>query len=209
MRTLLAVAAVLVALVAAPVYPAGQSLRIVMVVAPKDFTDAEYADPRAVFDATGAVVRVASISGGTAVGHGGARVRIDLTVRELALDQFDAIVVVGGTGALTYLMDDEALRKILAGAAAAGKVVAGICVAPAVLARAGILRNKQATCYPDKRIVTILKMNGADYTEKSVVTAGRTVTANGPEAAKDFARRVLGLMSKGSETKWRPSFSVA
>jgi deglycase len=129
-----------------------------MIVAPKDFTDQEYADPVAVFD---------------------------------------ALVLVGGTGALTYLLDDEALRNMIVSAAQSGKVVAAICVAPAALARAGILRNVQATCCPDKRIVSLLKRNGAEYIERGVVVSGRIVTANGPDAAKDFANRVIEVLRKG------------
>ncbi|HVP19479.1 MAG TPA: DJ-1/PfpI family protein [Spirochaetia bacterium] len=165
--------------------------RIVMIVAPREFTDREYNDPRSVFEAKGALVTVASTKTAHAVSHDLARLRIDMTIRELTLDQFDAIVVVGGTGALTYLLDDEALRNLIVAASRSNKIVAAICVAPAVLARAGVLRDTPATCYPDRRIIAILKMNGADYAERSVVVSGRIVTANGPESAKDFAVQVL------------------
>jgi protease I len=201
MRMRLLNAACLLILVFAVFVPAHAALKesrsrpqIVMVVAPKDFTDQEYADPRAVFDNAGAVVRVASLGRETAIGHGGTRLRVDQAIREITLDQFDAIVIVGGTGALAFLMDDEALRNIIVAACKSGKVVAALCVAPAVLAHAGVLRNMQATCYPDTRIISVLKQNGADYCERSVVISGRIVTANGPEAARDFALRVLDVL---------------
>ena len=119
----------------------GQHPRIVMVVAPKDFTDQEYADPRAVFEKMGADVRVACTSKEAAISHNGTRLRVDQATGEIRLDQFDAIVIVGGTGALTYLMDDEALRNIIVAASRSGKIVAAICVAPAVLAHAGVLET--------------------------------------------------------------------
>ena len=169
LRVACVLAAVLVA--GAQVFSAS---RIVMVVAPTDFTDREYADPRAVFDKAGAAVVVASTSNATAVGHDGMKLRVDVATRDLKLDQLDAIIVVGGAGALSTLMDDADL-----------------------LARAGVQRNRPATCYPDARVVTTLKMNGAEYTRESVITSDRVVTASGPEAAKEFARRVLDALGKG------------
>jgi deglycase len=171
--------------------------RIVMIVAPKDFTDQEYADPRAVFDASGALVSVASKGRGAAVSHTGVALRIDKAIAEISLDQLDALVIVGGAGAVTYLMDDEALRNLIIAAVRSGKVVAAICVAPAVLAHAGVLRNVPATCHPDKRIISVLKLNGAGYTTQSIVVSGRIITADGPDAAKDFARRVIEVLRKG------------
>jgi protease I len=171
--------------------------RIVMVVAPLDFTYQEYADPRAVFDASGALVSVASKGNGAAVSHTGVALRIDKTIDEISLDQLDALVLVGGAGAVTYLMDDEALRNLIIAAVKTGKVVAAICVAPAVLAHAGVLRNVPATCYPDKRIISVLKRNGAGYTTQRIVVSGRIITADGPDAAKDFARRVIEVLRKG------------
>jgi protease I len=96
-------------------------------------------------------------------------------------------------------MDDGALRRIVAAASASGKVVAAICVAPAVLARAGALRNRRATCYRDARIIGVLKRDGAEYADETVVTSGAVVTANGPEAARDFSFRVLDALKAMSE----------
>ncbi len=175
---------------------AGPPPRIVMVVAPKDFTDQEYADPRAVFEKAGALVRVASTSRSAAVSHNGESLAVDLAVGEIELDQLDALVIVGGTGALTFLLDDEALRNLVIVAFRSRKVVAAICVAPAILARAGILRNLRATCFPDPRVVALLKRNGADYTERGVVAADRVVTANGPGAARDFGARVMQILAQ-------------
>jgi protease I len=171
--------------------------RICMVIAPTDFTDREYADPRAVFDQAGAAVVVASTGRGTAVGHDGLQVRVEAATADLKSARFDAFVVVGGMGALSSLLNDAPLLALLRSASESGKVVAAICVAPAVLARAGVLHNRAATCYSDAAIVTALKINGADYQEARVVTSGRIVTANGPEAAREFALRVLEVLRNG------------
>ena len=72
-----------------------------------------------------------------------------------------------------------------------GKVVAAICLAPVVLARAGILKQKKATVYDSPVAVMEMKKGKAVLVGQPVVTDGRIVTANGPLAAKDFAAAVV------------------
>ena len=172
-----------------------QQLRIVLVVAPQDFTDQEYFDPKAVFEKDGASIITSSTTLGVAISHNRAEVRIDLPTTKLKVDQFDAIVIVGGMGTITYLLKDEALRNILVSSIHKGKVVAAICLAPVVLAQSGILRNQRATCYPDKSIITTLKINGADYSDSSVVVSGNIVTANGPQSAREFVLQILKILN--------------
>jgi len=167
-----------------------------MVLAPTDFTDQEYAKPRAAFDKALASVTVASTTRGTAVGHDGLKVPVTTASAELRTDQFDAIVVVGGQGAMGSLVNDAALLALLRSAAVQGKVVGAICLAPVVLARAGVLRNLPATCYPDARVIRWLTLNGAEYRAGSVVVSGRVVTASGPAAADEFARRILEALGR-------------
>ena len=67
------------------------------------------------------------------------------------------------------------------------KVVAAICLAPVVLARAGILKGKKATYFNSPVSFREMKAGGAVLVDKAVVTDGRIVTANGPAAAAEFA----------------------
>jgi putative intracellular protease/amidase len=99
-------------------------------------------------------------------------------------------------GAYKYLRDNEALRNLLRASAKANKVVAAICIAPAVLARCGVLRNVAATCYSDKNVIDILKRNGAQYVNNSVVVSGNIITGNGPDASQEFATKVLEALKK-------------
>jgi protease I len=164
---------------------------IVMVIAQREFTEEEYFEPRAVFEKARIKTITCSTSTRTAVGSDGAKIKPDVSTADLKLDGFDAIVLVGGRGAASDLLKDQPLRKILVAAAARKKVIAAICIAPMVLAQAGLLRSIPATCYPDSRTINFLKRNGALYADRTVVVSGRIVTANGPEAAGEFARSVL------------------
>jgi protease I len=67
------------------------------------------------------------------------------------------------------------------------KVVAAICLAPVVLARAGILKGKKATYFNSPVSFREMRAGGAVLVDKAVVTDSRIVTANGPAAAAEFA----------------------
>jgi 4-methyl-5(b-hydroxyethyl)-thiazole monophosphate biosynthesis len=73
---------------------------------------------------------------------------------------------------------------------AAGKKVAAICAAPAVvLAAIGVLNGKKATCYPG--FEKALAEAGATYTGDLVTVDGNVTTAEGPAAAFPYAYELL------------------
>jgi len=161
---------------------------ILMVVAPKDFRDDEYTTPRSMFDAEGATVTVASTRRGTAVGVGGTQVPVDLVASEAKGSDYDAVVFVGGPGMVPYLDNAEFVR-LAKESAAAGKVTAAICVAPTILANAGLLKGVQATAWESEH--PKLKAAGATISPHNTVRSGKIITANGPEAARDFATLII------------------
>jgi protease I len=108
--------------------------------------------------------------------------------------EFDALVFVGGSGAARFL-DDEDIYRILE--EAKDMVIGAICIAPAILAKNGILKGKRATVWSnnmDKGLIGILEENGAIYENSSVVVDEKIITANGPMAAKEFAEKVLEVL---------------
>ncbi len=74
------------------------------------------------------------------------------------------MVIVGGMGVLNSLLKSEELRNKLIEADYRGKTVGAICLAPMILAQAGLLRNKPATCLPQAQVANELKRNGAIFT---------------------------------------------
>ena len=140
-------------------------------------------------------VTVASTRGGAAVGMLGATVTVDCTVQQADAATFDALAVAGGAGAPAHLWDSEPLRALVKSLHAAGKVVGAICLAPPVLARAGILAGRRATTFPADRALVELKRGGATYVQEAVVLDGTIVTASGPEAATAFGETLAQLLT--------------
>ncbi|MEM2674590.1 MAG: DJ-1/PfpI family protein, partial [Candidatus Hadarchaeales archaeon] len=80
-------------------------------------------------------------------------------------------------------------------AAELGKKVCAICIAPVILANAGLLENRKATVW-DGEFRRMLEEKGAKYVNKSVVVDGNIITANGPGAASEFGRTIAKELAK-------------
>lgn len=165
----------------------------VMVIAPQNFQDQELAVTKRMLTQGGVQVTVASTRLGECTGMKGSRIKPDLLLKNVKAKDFDAVIFVGGTGSARYFNDPAALT-LARKAAAQGKVVAAICIAPVILARAGLLKGKQATVYPS--VKSDLERGGATYTGAPVTVDGKIITASGPPAAKAFGRALLKQLVK-------------
>lgn len=160
---------------------------VLIVVPDEDFQQIEY---KAVVDAlktAGYPLVIANREGGDSF-SGDVAVRSDLTIADADAADYKAVVLIGGPGAAA-LFDDVDLQRLVRTAAADGKVVAAICLAPVVLARAGVLEGRQGTVWEDE--VAALESEGCTVVGAPVVTDGLIVTGNGPEAAEEFAATVV------------------
>ncbi len=162
--------------------------KILMVVAPRDFRDEEFFEPKDVFDATGAEVTVSSKGVMEATGLLGGKARVDKDLSEVKASDFDAVVFIGGGGASVYF-DDPVALNLAKSSFVAGKVVAAICIAPTILAKAEVLNGRRATSFASEK--DNLETAGATYTGEAVTVDGKVITARGPEAAKEFGRAIV------------------
>lgn len=165
--------------------------KVLMVIAPQNFRDEELLEPKSVFEDSGAEVTIASTSKGSARGMLGAIVDPDLTLDEVDVKDYDAVVVVGGGGSRDYLWNNLTLHGIVREFYNEDKVVAAICISPVVLAKAGLLDGKKTTVFPGQDTLSELKNAGAILVNKGAVADGRIVTGRGPESAEEFGRKVL------------------
>jgi protease I len=167
--------------------------KVLMVVAQSGFRDEELLVPQEVLKAGKHEVKVASLARSRATGALGAVVNPDFAVHEVNPDFFDAVVVVGGPGAMK-LAENEDVLKFVQGAFRKGKIVAAICLGPVALARAGVLSGRRATVFRSSDATRALRDGGARYTAERVTADGKLLTACGPEVAGEFGRRLVDML---------------
>lgn len=172
---------------------------VLMVIAPDQFRDEEYSHPKEVLERLGAKVVTASVAPGPCRGRFGLLAQADVALMEVDAEDYDAVVFVGGAGANIYF-DDADARRLATQAEEEGKIVAAICIAPTILGRSGLLSGKRVTSFPSQE--DELRSQAGEWTGRPVEVDGRIITANGPDAAKDFGLAVahaIGISGGESE----------
>jgi 4-methyl-5(b-hydroxyethyl)-thiazole monophosphate biosynthesis len=111
----------------------------------------------------------------------------DTTLEVALLQDFDMIVLPGGQPGTNNLKADPRIINLLKRMSSQGKYVTAICAAPAVLATAGLLDNKQATSFPG----TLDSFAKVNQQAGAVVTDGKLITSRGPGTAIDFALTLI------------------
>jgi protease I len=176
--------------------------KILIVIASDNFRDEEYRHPRNIFEKEGADITVGSsglsISNGV---KGIEKVKPDILLKDVLVSDYDAVVFVGGKGSREYF-NDPAAHRIAKEMFNENKIVSAICIGTVILANAGLLDNKKATVFESE--INTIKNKGAIYTGNPVEQEGRIVTANGPEAADEFANKIVeALMREGAKALMR------
>jgi len=169
-----------------------ENKKVVMIVAKEGFRDEELFEPKEVLEQAGIKVSIAS-SAHNAKGKLGGQTKADLMVDSLNIDDFDAVIFVGGPGSKEYFKNPTA-HKIANETIAKGKILASICSAGQTLAYAGVLKGKKATVFPGD--AEVLKNLGVNYTGKPVEQDGNIITADGPGSAKAFGEALVRALSK-------------
>jgi len=166
--------------------------RVVLIIGHHNFRDEEYEKPREALTAAGIEVTVASSSLEPATGMLGATVQPDVLLPDVKAQEYDAVVFIGGTGAEEY-WDDPTAQQLCQDTVSQGKLLAAICLAPVTLARAGVLKGKAATVWPDEKGEVVKR--GGTYEARRVVVDGKLITGSGPEAAQEFATALVKALT--------------
>ncbi len=166
--------------------------KILMVVAPERFRDEELFVTQKVLEENNHSITIASTIIGVIYGSRGGKVSVQKIISEIKTDEYDAVCFVGGGGSKLLFNNPDAIR-IAREMYAYGKVVAAICLAPVILANAGILSGKRATVTGTES--KTIEAKGAHYTGPGVVVDGRVVTANGPKSSQLFAQKIHEVLT--------------
>jgi len=165
--------------------------KILMVLSPEQYQEEELNVPRDYFISRGYSVDLASKGVKTATGMDGESVQMDLDLKKVQLSDYVAVIFVGGEGIYSLKLNEDPDYIALAKSTSAQKKLMGaICLAPWILADAGLLNGKRATASETDHI----KSKGAVVSDEAVVQDGNIITANGPDASTGFAEAIVAAL---------------
>jgi len=164
---------------------------ILIFLSANSFSEEEYLIIKRVFLKAGKTIFITSDSTTVCNSDNGIKVKADIDFYNVNDKNFSAVVLIGGKGSKDY-WNNEQLHNIIKKFKRAGKIVAAICSAPIILARAGILTNIQATCWSDDKN-ELIKL-GINYNNRSVIAEKGVITSDGPRSAEQFAETILNLI---------------
>lgn len=167
--------------------------KVVIIIAPKNFRDEELLVPRSLLEDAGAEVTVASTTTAVCTGMLGGEVRPHCLLQDIQPADYDAVILVGGQGAAVYF-DDRAAHALVRTAVKEQKLVGAICIAPVILARAGVLEGRTATVCGREQKQELQRL-GAKVTDRHVVCERLVITADGPAASQEFGQMLVRGLS--------------
>jgi protease I len=168
-----------------------QGKKVVMVVPLKDFWDIELTKVKEIFEQNGLMVTIASSSLKEATGMFGTKIKPDVVLSNVRGALYDAIVFVGGEGAIQY-WDDPYAHRLVKTAFKEGKVLGAISIAPITLANTKVLKGRRATVW--STLGKRLQGSGAIYTGNPLEVDGNIVTADSYGAAEEFAKTIVSVI---------------
>ncbi len=177
--------------------------KVAMIVAYRDFRDEEYFVPKQILERAGAEIFTASTQKGIAKGIDGGEVNVEVLLKDLFVARYDAIVFIGGPGAVD-LINNADCNRIANEAMVKKKILGAICIAPLILAKAGAISSMKATVWSstlDRAPIKELEENGAFYQDQPVVIDRNLITANGPKAADEFGQALVKALTNANNEK--------
>ncbi len=120
-------------------------------------------------------------------GAHGVVVKADTMLADNNYNDAQMLILPGGT---LRLGEFASLNDALVKQNEKGGWIAAICAAPSLLGKLGILKGKDATCYPSFEV----NLDGANHVDRRTVVSQNVVTGKGPGCTKEFALKIVEVL---------------
>ncbi|KAA5826077.1 type 1 glutamine amidotransferase domain-containing protein [Saccharopolyspora hirsuta] len=172
--------------------------RRVAILAADGVEQVELDQPRAALEDAGARVELLSTHRGEiqAMNHDidkGDRYPVEREVADAAVDDYDALVLPGGTINPDNLRRDAAAVGFVRDFVGSGRPVGAICHGPWTLVEADVVRGRRLTSFFSIR--TDLRNAGGEVLDEEVVVDGNLVTSRQPGDLPAFTGKLVELIA--------------
>ena len=160
----------------------------------------ELTEPWRAAQEAGARVELVSVKPGGIQGwqgdEKGQTFKVDRLVADVTPEQYDALVVPGGTKNADRLRTDPDAVEFVRGFFAAGKPVAAICHGPWMLVEADVVRGRTVTSWPSLK--TDIRNAGGNWVDEEVHVDKGLVTSRNPDDLPAFCRKMVEEFAEGA-----------
>lgn len=175
----------------------------ILIMSTNGFEQSELMTPKRQLTEAGATVHVATPDGAAIRGwdgdNWGDSVDADLSIGDVNVDDYIALVLPGGQINPDILRTDALAVQTVRDFVAANKIVAAICHAPWLLIEAGVVQGREMTAYPSIR--TDLKNAGADVVDKAVAVSNGIITSRNPGDLDAFVAKIKEEVEEGEHQR--------
>ncbi len=154
------------------------------------FEEVEALCPLDIMRRAGLKVTTVGIGSGMITGAHGITVKADICDVDYSGAELEMIFLPGGMPGTLNLEKSAVVQGAIDSALVKNSYIAAICAAPSILGKRGILRGREAICYPGFED----QLEGAVISDKKVVTDGRIMTAAGMGVACEFGLEIVARL---------------
>lgn len=161
------------------------------------FEQVEMTSPRDALLAAGATVELVAPRPGEVTGwhhtDPGDRFKVDRTLDQLSMADFDALLLPGGVINADQIRSDSNAQKLVREADRSDKPIAVICHGGWLLASSAVVRDRNMTSWPSLR--DDLSNAGANWLDQEVVIDGNLISSRKPDDLPAFNKALLSALA--------------
>jgi protease I len=174
--------------------------RRVAILAADGVERVELEQPRQAVEEAGAEVELLSISEGEIAARNNdledaGSFQVDRLVGQASVDDYDALLLPGGTVNPDKLRMDESAVSFVREFFNSGKPIGTICHGPWTLVEADVVEGRRVTSFPSVR--TDLRNAGANVVDEEVVVDEGLVSSRSPDDLPAFCAKVVEEFAEG------------